>query len=161
MKKVIPIILILVLSGCIRKMPRQGDIAPELVLPDTQGSIVSTSQIKSKLLLLHFWTDWCKSCREEFPRLEQAYQELKPKGVEFVAVNIGQPAATSERFRQDFGITFPMLVDEKSQAKTLYKVSTFPTSYLIDQNGVILRRVVGWMDKSQIEIVFQSLQSQI
>ncbi len=146
-------------GGCIKKMPRQGDKAPVVTLADPNGTVFSTEKVKAKLLLLHFWTDWCKACREEFPKLEQAYQDLKPLGVEFVAVNIGQPASTSQKFREDFSITFPMLVDEKSLAKETFKITAYPTNYLIDSNGVILRRIVGWVEKSQIQIILRSLEN--
>jgi peroxiredoxin len=151
--------LCLGLEACIKKMPRQGDKAPVLELLDLEGKTFSTQSVEAKLFLLHFWTDWCKACREEFPKLELAYRELKPKGVEFVAVNIGQPKATSQKFKEEFSITFPMLVDQDSKAADIYKVTSYPTNYLIDQKGVVLRRIVGWMDKTQIEILLQTLET--
>lgn len=132
---------------------RAGDFAPDFKFKNLEDKAIQLSKYRGKVVLVHFWTDWCESCRAEFPRVQAFYEELQSDDFELLAVNVGQPLATSQDFQKSFGITFPMLVDEQAASKTLYKVKAFPTNYFIDPEGKIIRKIVGWVDKQQVKVI--------
>ncbi|NJO03404.1 MAG: redoxin domain-containing protein, partial [Bacteroidia bacterium] len=107
------------------------------------------SNYRGKAVMLHFWTDFCVSCRAEFPRIQDYYEELESDQFELIAVNIGQPARISETFHKDFKTTFPMLVDDQGFMADLYAIKAYPTNFFIDPQGKIVRVIRGWVDKNR------------
>ena len=144
--------------SCGQKKLGKGSIAPEIDFKDLENKVYSLEKYKGKVILLHFWTDFCQSCRAEFPRMQSTYKALEGEKFELLAVNVGQPKSASQKFKQDFSVTFPMLIDEKGVSKDLYKVEAFPTNYFITPEGKILRKIVGWLDQSQIEFVINKFK---
>jgi peroxiredoxin len=130
-----------------------GNLAPDFKIKDINQQTQSLSQYKGKVVLLHFWTDFCQSCRAEFPRMQAAYQALKSNDFELLAINIGQPSSVSKDFQKDFEVSFPMLVDIQKVTKDLYAINAFPTNYFINPEGKIIRRITGWLTKNQIEVI--------
>lgn len=125
-----------------------GNLAPDFELKTVEGNSIKLSSLKGKKVILNFWATWCPPCRQEMPDMEKFYTENKDSGIEILAVNLLQtekgPAEVSA-FIQDFGITFPVVVDEQGSVGKLYKVSSIPASFIIDSEGVIQRKIVGPM----------------
>lgn len=138
--------------------PKPGEAAPDIELTTLEGEKVKLSDYQGKLVLLHFWTDWCDACREEFPRIQEYYADLGGKDFELLAVNVGQEVEVSKTFKKDFGVTFPMLADVDSETATIYGVEQFPTNYLINADGVVARRIIGWVDRTFVENVLYGIE---
>lgn len=152
------LIISIILYSCNSKSTDKGQIAPEFSLNDLDNQNYSPSKDKGKVLILHFWTDFCRSCREEFPRMQATYEDLKKDiGLQFelVAVNIGQEKKIAQKFKKDFEVTFKMIVDEKKITEKLYNIQTFPTNYIINSEGKISRKIKGWLTKKQIEMLIK------
>ena len=129
---------------------KRGNIAPDFKLKDIAEKVHSLSEYKGKAVMLHFWTDFCTSCRAEFPRIQEYYTELHGEEFELLAINVGQPINTSKEFKQSFDITFPMLADTQGIMKDIYKVDAFPTNYFIAPDGKVIRKIIGWVHKKQV-----------
>lgn len=135
------------------KLPHEvGGIAPDFALKDTAGKVVKLSDYKGKVVLVHFWTDFCKSCKVEFPKLQEIYSETKSKDFELLAINLGQSKNVSQKFKQDFAATFPMLVDTQNIMQTLYNIKVYPTNVFINPEGKIVRIRPAWVDKKTVEV---------
>ena len=148
--------LVLLLPSC----SMSGGGAPSFELPDTSGAIYKSGNYEnSNLTMLHFWADWCDACRREFPKLQRNYTELQPQGLEIVAINLGQPKDVSLQFQKDFGITFPMLLDEQESLKDIYHIQVFPTNIIIDNKGKIIREIRGWADKTTLTNILQGIKA--
>lgn len=146
---------------CANKPTDKGQPAPDFTLSDLAQKTYSPQNYKDRVLILHFWTDFCKSCREEFPRMQEAYQDLKKEKnlpFEFLAINLGQSKKIVEKFKNDFEVEFPMLIDEKKITEKLYDIQTFPTNYIINSKGKIARKLKGWLSKNQIEMLIKQNQ---
>lgn len=154
----LPFLLLLLLTACGPYGPAPGEEAPHLELINLDGETVTLKEYKGKLVLLHFWTDWCDACREEFPKMQAYYQEIAGDDFELLAVNVGQDPTAVDRFRKDFQVTFPMCLDEEATAARIYGVEQFPTNYLINPEGIIARRVVGWVDREFVENVLYGIR---
>ena len=130
---------------------------PAFELYDTDSVLYSLKTYKGNPLMIHFWADWCPHCREEFPKLQQAYQNLKDRQIEILAVNSGQSRAHVLEIKETYGLTFPVLVDEKAQVAKLYQVTGLPTTLFIDSNGMIFKKYIGWLDEAQILEIFANM----
>ncbi len=100
--------------------------------------------------MVNFWFVRCGPCREELPKLQKLYDDLKGKGLEVVSVNSDDEEAAISRYVKTSGWTFPIALGSKErQGKSipeLYFVEMFPTNYLIDATGKVVYRRVGWDD---------------
>ncbi len=141
------------LLACGKKPYEVGGIAPNFTLKDTEGKPHTLQKQQGKVVLVHFWTDFCKSCKVEFPKLQEIYAELKSPDFELLAINLGQNTSISKAFKKNYEATFQMLVDEKNIMKDLYGVEVYPTNVFINPSGKIVRIIRGWVDKKQVEVI--------
>ncbi|MEJ2544230.1 MAG: redoxin domain-containing protein [Calditrichaceae bacterium] len=156
MKKQVSIFFFILLSffyftcSSPRNSIEEGDLAPEFKTEAINGASFSLSSIKGKKVLIHFWADWCSECRAEFPKLEEAYQKYKKDNFEIIAVNVGQSEQHVKSFVTEFNLTFPMLLDEQSEIAKQYGIRGLPTNFFIDENRIVIKMIIGWVDDKQI-----------
>jgi cytochrome c biogenesis protein CcmG, thiol:disulfide interchange protein DsbE len=125
--------------------PRAGFLAPDFTLPAASGELIKLSDLRGQPILVNFWASWCGPCRAEMPAMERVYQDYRSKGLQILAVNstIQDTTQQASAFAGQNNLTFPILFDEQGDATRLYQVRALPTSYFIDENGVISEVVVG------------------
>ena len=129
-------------------------------LYDSDSVAFALADFKNKPVLIHFWADWCSHCRQEFPKIQKAYETLKPNGYEFLAVNAGQSREHVLEIKTTFGLTFPLLVDEEAKTAETYGVTGLPTSFFVDRTGKIREKQIGWLDEQQILDIFKKFQEE-
>ncbi|MEH0158000.1 redoxin domain-containing protein [Limibacter armeniacum] len=140
------------------KTPKPGETAPDFSLSSVDGQTYSLSGQKGKLTMVNFWTDNCDICKKEFPMIEKYYKELAGEDLEILAVYIGESKTAPEEFKQNFGISFPILTGGQEVAFGQYNVRATPTNFLINPEGKVIRKIVGFVDKQQIENLLKSLK---
>jgi len=126
-----------------------GEIAPDFTLENMQGEKVSLSQFRGKVVLINFWATWCPPCRAEMPSMEVLHQTFEDDGLVLLAINVENegPGVVAE-FLNESPYNFPILLDDESRVQRLYGVYQFPESFIVDPNGVVVKRVIGavnWM----------------
>jgi peroxiredoxin len=139
---------------------QQGKLAPDFSLPNLNGTIVSLSDYKDKVVLLNIWATWCPSCVEEMPSMEKLYQKLNGEGFEILAVSIDALGAEVVRpFMKKNSLNFPALIDPKGTIRSLYLTIGIPESIIIDKEGFIVDKVIGPRDWDSAAIIryFQDL----
>jgi thiol-disulfide isomerase/thioredoxin len=127
-----------------------GDAAPELV-GTAPGSTEHYRYAYSGVTLINFWGVWCVPCKKEMPALQEIWQKRKDDGFNVVGV-IHKNTGTKEKldaFLAEVGVTYEIMVLGKNWAKHWNDIVYFPTSFLVDENGIIPRRYTGAI-KSQI-----------
>jgi cytochrome c biogenesis protein CcmG, thiol:disulfide interchange protein DsbE len=152
--------ILVVLGSCVEKPAQEKvETAANFKLVDTDSTYRQLTDFKSKIIMIHFWADWCPHCRQEFPELQKAYDELKSKGFLIVGINSGQSFDHVIGIQQEFNLTFPMLVDEEAMVAKEYKVAGLPSSFFIDEKGKILATEVGWVKLDKIKEMFNKLSN--
>ena len=122
-------------------------LAPvNFTLPLLDGTRASLSQYKGKVVFLNFWATWCGPCRLEMPSMEAVYQKLKGRGLEILAVNLGESKKEVTAFMNENKLNFPVILDEKSVTGSYYNIRAIPTTYIINRQGLIVARFVGSAD---------------
>ncbi len=131
-----------------------GDRAPDFTILDREGNEISLSNFKGKPIFLNFWASWCPPCVEEMPYIQNIYNTYKDKDVVVLAINVTAAEKNGEKDTNEFleknNYTFPVLLDIEGEAASTYGIRYFPTSYFIDENGIIVNTVVGGMTKEKI-----------
>ena len=143
--------------------PEVGYRAPDFALPSLDGNTVRLSDFRGKkAVFLNFWATWCPPCRLEMPTMEKAYQEFKTRGLEILAVSIDAgPKRAVKDFMQEFKLTFPALLDPDMEVMQLYRFFSIPATILIDKQGIIRHRELGysdWTDPESQELLEEILK---
>ena len=124
-----------------------GDEAPNFMLRDLAGNVISLSQLRGKVVLLNFWATWCGPCRVEMPAMEQLYRTLPRREFEILAVSTdSQGAAVTRPFQKQMGFTFPILHDSEYQVGLAYGARTIPITFMLDRQGVVRQKIFGARD---------------
>jgi len=126
-----------------------GVKAPDFELENLAGETVKLSDYQGKKVILNFWATWCPPCKEEMPAMEKFYQKAGDD-VEILAVNI-DPQYDVKGFANKMGITFPILLDKNDKVNSTYSVMTIPTTYFINEEGLITNKYLTSMTVELME----------
>lgn len=125
---------------------QKGQRAPDFELKDLQGQTVKLSDFQGKKVMINFWATWCPPCRVEMPHMQKFYADYNKQGVVILAVNLTPTEENADSvlaFVKDYGLTFPVVLDEEGTTIQTYQVVAYPTTYVIDSNGVIREKFQG------------------
>lgn len=141
--------------------PFIGFSAPDFTLPNSMQEEVTLSDLRGKPILVNFWASWCLPCRTEMPAIQEIYQEYAPQGLSVLAINATNQDEYSavKSFINQNGLTFPILFDENGQVSASYRIQSLPTTFFIDQDGVIQDIAVGGMSETFLRIKIEELIS--
>lgn len=132
-------------------IPREGDKAPGFSLRSGDGTIRDLAGLQGRVVIVNFWGTFCPPCKEEMPAIQSQYDKWKDRGVEVLAVNLGESEVTAQSFVRQHSLTFPILYDPNLAVRDKYGVNQYPTTFFIDSNGKIHKTVIGKMEESFIE----------
>ncbi|MBQ8305053.1 MAG: redoxin domain-containing protein [Blautia sp.] len=131
---------------------RRGTVpATDFVLEDQYGEIHQLSDYKGKIVFLNFWATWCPPCRAEMPDIQTLYEETQADpDSDLVILGVAAPDYGQEKsregiaaFLEENGYTYPTVMMENQSLYYNYGISAFPTTYMIDKNGMIYGYVTG------------------
>ncbi|MBK6911203.1 MAG: redoxin domain-containing protein [bacterium] len=123
---------------------RSDQPAPDFTLEKLSGGTVKLSELRGKVVVIDFWATWCGPCKMTMPLIEQYYKN-RPDGVEVYGINVWERNGTDKvaSFIQNAGYTFPILFG-KDETAGEYAVRGIPTMFVIDKDGKIAHRHVGY-----------------
>jgi peroxiredoxin len=132
-------------SGANRtEAPMVGFLAPDFTLPAIDGTSVTLSGLRGRPVILNFWATWCPPCRAEMPELEAFWQLYRTDQLVLLGIDQGEDSAVVDQFaRSVVDISFPLLLDERTDVGALYGVRALPTTVFIDVDGRIQAITVG------------------
>lgn len=123
-----------------------GSKAPDFTLNDISGNTITLSSLKGRPVLLNFWATWCTYCRKEREHLNDLHKEYNGKGLVIISVSIDRSLDILKRFVRKVPSDFRILWDEKTRVASAYNVAGLPTSFLIDKNGIVIKKYTGLRD---------------
>ncbi|MCW2309585.1 TlpA family protein disulfide reductase [Rhodobium gokarnense] len=142
----------LILTACDgEKTAKVGEAAPELGVIDLDGNTVRLADFRGDVTVLNFWQGGCAPCLTEMPKIQAFHEKHRGDGVHVLSVNIGGGPAIIRDTVAETGVTFDVAFDEVFVASTRYKINFFPTTFLIDRNGIVRERIVGEIKPGQLE----------
>jgi peroxiredoxin len=134
---------------------KEGQLAPDFELKDLSGQKIRLSDYRGQVVLINFWATWCFYCRTEFPAIQAAYERNQEQALVVLAVNVQDRRESVQEYARELGLTFPVLLDPLGRASGSYRARGLPTSYFVDQEGVIVLKQVGPVNEAMIEEVLQ------
>jgi len=135
-----------------------GDEAPNFTLVDLNGEEHRLSDYKGQGVFLNFWGTWCKPCAKEMPAMDRQYEVFRSQGVQTLAVNIAQSDFEVQRFTDQYGLDFPVVIDRTKSVMEAYNINPLPTTMLINQDGKIERIITGEMTEQDIASFMEQIK---
>jgi len=112
-------------------------------LTSLDGGALGPVDFAEELVLVEFWATWCGPCHLQAEILAKLYPELKKKGVEFLAVSLGEPEAVVRDFVAKRPFAYPVLIDPNDRIASEYGIFVLPTVVLLDRSGTIMYQREG------------------
>ena len=125
--------------------PAAGQAAPDFVLQEHgTGRLVRLSDYRGKTVVLNFWATWCPPCVAEMPELQALHASHAAAGdLVVLAVDVEEPPAAVEEFKQQRTLTMPVLSDRTGAVRRHYGLPGLPGTFFIDRDGVVRAKVLG------------------
>lgn len=135
--------------------------APDFELPTLDGkSLVSMRDFRGRPVFVNFWATWCIPCVRELPAFEEfiSLYADDPDAPVLLAINMGETAEEIQGFLDKLEISsIPILLDANQVVKADYGVQNLPTTYLIDETGMIRAMKLGEMRFDEMGLYLQEL----
>lgn len=137
--------------------PELKGIAPNFMLSDTYGNAHELWGLRGYPVLVNFWATWCVPCLGEMPALQTIFNKYQNNGLIILAVDgDGESFSDIDKYRQENGLNFPLLIDTDEYVSATYKIGVFPTSFFIDRKGVVQYINEGALDEQGFDNILKS-----
>jgi cytochrome c biogenesis protein CcmG, thiol:disulfide interchange protein DsbE len=127
------------LSGTQAATARAAPPLPRQVLEPPATTIAA---LRGRPAIVHFWASWCGPCQKEAGELARLSARLRGRAA-LVGVDYTDAAGSARRFIARHGWRFPNLADPDGHAGDAYGLGGLPTTFLVDADGRIVRRLTG------------------
>lgn len=140
------VLILISVGGCQSKSAAlvQGEKTPLFQLKRLDGELLQfPDMFAGKVVVIRFWADWCPFCKSEMKSIEPIYEKYRSKGLVILALNVRQDRKTAAAFINKLGISYDVLLDEEGETARNYGVIGLPTTFFIDQKGLLHTRIIG------------------
>ncbi|MFC1729050.1 TlpA disulfide reductase family protein [candidate division KSB1 bacterium] len=131
--------------------------ALNFTLNDIHGQPFDLNTLKGKVLIIDFWDTWCPPCKKGIPEFIELKERYGEEDFEIVGIAFGRDGVGAVRdFAEEYKMNYPVLVADSREILTkLFEVygyiEAIPTAFIIDKNGSIKQRFVGYNPISVFE----------
>jgi len=138
--------------------PTRGSPAPDFSARTLSSESVMLSELRGKPVVLNFFAGWCSPCRREAHHLQEAY-EARGDEAAFLGVTFQDTAASAQAFVDEFGLTFPIVLDESEEIGQSYHIRSFPVTVFIRPDGVIHTIVKGPVTREFVLVILDDMSA--
>jgi peroxiredoxin len=142
-----------------------GELAPDIVLSNALGGSWSLADHLGSPVVLSFFATWCSFCPEQMIDLDRSlYPRWQEQGVELVGIASGEPAGTVSAYVNEYGLSFPLLLDSDRAVQTAYFQQTdsqqviYPQDWVIDAEGRIAHLSTHYLPEELQRVVDELLE---
>lgn len=142
---------------------KEGMEAPDFTVEMLDGSTLTLSELKGKVVLVNFWATWCPPCRQELTHVEkEIIERFAGEPFQMIAVSRGEKRETVEKFMADNGYTFPAGLDTDESIFHKFATNYIPRNFLVGADGKVVFVGVGYEDDefaAMVETIAKTLKN--
>lgn len=127
----------------------------EKIVLTVENDILTSQDLKGKVVLINFWATWCPPCIKEMPTLTKLQEKYKD---DFVIIGVlyekNKDLKELEAFMSKYKMNFPVSISEEENfrmAKNFDDVKKIPESFLYGKDGKFLEKYVGLINEESLE----------
>ena len=132
-----------------------GKKFPFVTLTDVATGEKGTIAPSGRYMVVNFWFSTCEPCKREMPVLTAASEKFA-NTVDFIGINPNDTVASAKAFMKKYGITYASYLDNGGDQVTAAGVANFPATFILDRDGVIIKRFAGEVTATDIDNVLVS-----
>ncbi|MBO7189495.1 MAG: TlpA family protein disulfide reductase [Alistipes sp.] len=122
-----------------------GDVAPDFTVEMLDGSRITLSELRGKVVLVNFWATWCPPCRQEMSHLQKdVIDHFAGEDLVVLPISRGEERKTVENFIDKMGYTFPIGLDGDQSIYKKYASNYIPRSVVVGKDGKVVYVAVGY-----------------
>jgi peroxiredoxin len=130
-----------------------GDLSPDWTLPSLNGEQIKLSALKGNVVVLEFWFPGCAGCLAAIPKMNNIYQKYLKKGLNIFGVEFtNAKSSVLKTYVNKNMVQYPILYSAETVSKS-YSVTSAPTIFLIDKQGVIRYISMGFKKAELIKAI--------
>ena len=150
---------------------KAGTQAPDFRVEMFDGTTFTLGSLRGKVVLLNFWATWCGPCQREMPDIQKLYEKYGKNTGDVIVLGVANPKTKDApnnqdqaepgivQYLSDNGYSYPVLMDRTGALFSAYGITSFPTTFMIDQEGNVFGYVTGMLTADIMEsIVRQTLE---
>lgn len=131
--------VLLLVAGCAAgrtSAPLERELT--LALPTLEGDVLSLQSMRGKVVLVEVWASWCRPCLNSLPFHADLHTALRPRGFEFVGINIDADERAAVAFLDEARLEVPTLRDPGGvRVAASLPLKRLPMALLLDRRGRI------------------------
>lgn len=133
---------------------------PNLALATSTGDSLLSASLVGRVTLVNVWASWCKPCREEMPALDSLRRSVRDSAFLFVSINGDASRASAEGFLRDVGLEMPFALAGSGVTRA-YHAPGLPYTVLLDREGKIVQRWMGYSGEHQMAEIRAAIQLEL
>lgn len=121
---------------------------PHFALPLVMDhkKVIDVNEYRGKVVLINFWATWCPPCRKELPHLVQLQNEFGAQGFSVLGISVDEGGEkVVKKFIAKQTIPYPVMMANQEVVRKFGGVSGIPSSFLVDQNGNVVKSYPGYV----------------
>lgn len=128
----------------------QAKPAPAFSVKTLEGKPLRLSDLRKRPVIVDFWATWCGPCHVQAEILHALYPAYAGRGVEFVAVAVGEPEEVVREFVRESPHPYPVLLDPEDRLSAELRILGLPTLIVTDREGRVVFRSTGISDREAL-----------
>lgn len=132
--------------------------APDFMVYDLENKPVKLADFKGKVVILDFWATWCPPCLEEIPHFKKLHQQYSGQGLVILGVSLDEAGRDHvKEFMKENSIPYPIAMSNDKIVEDFGGIRGIPTTFVIDRDGKIVSKLVGYHDLEEFESLIKKV----
>jgi thiol-disulfide isomerase/thioredoxin len=119
-----------------------GQIAPNIRVTLTDGSLMDTADFGDLPIWINFMATWCPQCSTELPMMERFERDLKDQ-MTILVIDVGEDRSVVREFMRAIDVDLTVGLDHDGSIQAQWGANALPVHYMVDTDGVVRQIVYG------------------